>query len=138
MLINQWKYECKLGSWKYCSSTVKKIHVQIFKSLFFLDFLADLNFFFSAPGKVGNVNHQATPTSITLTWSPPSQPNGLIQHYVIWYQDIGTLEGDQSTTSNVLLFKPTTEDYIGVTVLNGKYRKEQIRGFMKRKFRQLW
>ena len=81
-----------------------------------------LNFFFLAPGKVGNVNHQATPTSITLTWSPPSQPNGIIQHYVIQYQDIGTQEGDQSTTSNVLLFKPTTGDSIGAAALNGKYR----------------
>ncbi|XP_063423731.1 cell adhesion molecule DSCAM-like [Mytilus trossulus] len=62
----------------------------------------------SAPGKVGNVNYQATPTSITLTWSPPQKPNGVIQHYVIQYQDKG-LDEDH-LTSNVLVFRPTTED----------------------------
>ncbi|CAC5391000.1 unnamed protein product [Mytilus coruscus] len=81
----------------------------------------------SAPGTVGNVNHQATPTSITLTWSPPSKPNGVIQHYVIQYQDEGL--GADHFTSNILVFRPTTDDTVSG---NGKCQDLRFEEVVKR------
>lgn len=32
-----------------------------------------------------------TASSVTLMWLPPTQPNGIIVHYTIYYSDNGTV-----------------------------------------------
>lgn len=45
---------------------------------------------FDAPQNVTVAN--VTTSSITLLWHPPTEPNGIIVHYSIYYTDNVTLE----------------------------------------------
>ncbi|KAH0616711.1 hypothetical protein JD844_028042 [Phrynosoma platyrhinos] len=53
---------------------------------------------------------EVTATEISLRWSPPEKPNGIITHYEIMYDDASTLIVKNTTATNLLLIglKPYT------------------------------
>ena len=43
---------------------------------------------------------ESTPTSLSLEWGPPLQPNGVILRYEVWYRGLDTLNLDPPTFYN--------------------------------------
>lgn len=76
----------------------------LFISIFFTYFLAEP---FDPPQNVTIAN--VTASSITLLWHPPTEPNGIIVHYTVYYWDNTTvtekveLNTDKMQIQNTLL-----------------------------------
>lgn len=57
----------------------------IFYSNITFNFDIKKNFFITEPGRIQYFGYQGTPTSVTVYWSPPVKPNGVIRYYNVKY-----------------------------------------------------
>ena len=61
----------------------------------------------------------ATDATISLQWSPPDMPNGIITNYKITYNAMTINTTDDSTTFTLMGLDPFTNHTISVAALNG-------------------
>lgn len=82
-------------SWLYCCFTYKLMFFFVYFSMMFFQTICSFKLLscvsepFDPPQNVTVVN--VTASSVTLMWQPPTEPNGIIVHYTIYYTDNGTV-----------------------------------------------